>query len=76
MTYTYIYSTSPEPLSLSDNAGLATYDAAKTSSPLPMCPPDGGSSAAILDFAPDPTGGEGYMHRAQTLDYVLIWRGR
>jgi hypothetical protein len=28
------------------------------------------SGAAILDFAPDPTGGEGCMHRTQTLDYV------
>jgi quercetin dioxygenase-like cupin family protein len=75
MQYAYIYSTAPGPLSLSNNADLTIHDAAKTSNPLPMYPPNGGSGAAILDFAPDPTGGEGYMHRTQTLDYVFMMEG-
>jgi hypothetical protein len=75
MQYTYIYSTAPGPLSLSNNADFTTYDAAKTSNPLPMYPPYGGSGAAILDFAPDPTGGEGYMHRTKTLDYAFMMEG-
>jgi hypothetical protein len=66
--------TASGPLSLSDNADLATYDAAKTSNPLLMYPPNGGSGAAVWDFALDPTSGEGYMHCTQTLDFAFVMK--
>src|ERR1700730_18236597 len=61
MLYTYIYSTppSPNPLCLSHNADLAHYTTAMASYPLPMYPPPGSTSAAILDFAPNPAGDGG-----------------
>ncbi len=75
--YTYIYSTAPGSLALSNNADLATYDAAKSSNPLPIYPPDGGSGAAALNFALNLTGSEGYVyiHRTHTLDYAFVMEG-
>jgi uncharacterized cupin superfamily protein len=48
---------------------------ATASKPLSMYPPPGGTGDAILSFAPNPSGEEGYMHRTQTLDYCFLISG-
>jgi hypothetical protein len=76
MHMTYIYSTESSPLILNNNTDLAIYNSAKSQSPLPMYPPPGGSTAAIIDLAPDADGtNAGYMHRSQTLDYAFVMEG-
>lgn len=38
-------------------------------------PAAGGSVCAVLDFAPNPEGEEGNMHKTETLDYIVIVEG-
>ena len=71
----YIYSTPPS-LTLSDNADLSYHLAAAASGPpFAFFPAAGGSAIGYLNFDPNPVQEEGYWHRTQTVDYIVILEG-
>ena len=70
----YLYSALPTP-SLVDDVDLKHHLEVSKREHQIAFPAAGGSSAAILHFAPNPTGDEGFMHRTNTLDYIFVLEG-
>jgi quercetin dioxygenase-like cupin family protein len=66
----YIYS-SPPSFSITKNTDLEHHN--KTTSV--SFPAAGGSACVAVDFAPDPEGKEGNMHKTDTLDYIVVVEG-
>ncbi|KAF4631858.1 hypothetical protein G7Y89_g6271 [Cudoniella acicularis] len=74
MQISYIYS-NPANFSIAENTDLKYHESAPTTGPIRSFAPAGASTCVVLDFAPNPTGEEGFMHRTTTLDYVFIMDG-
>lgn len=70
----YLYS-SPPSFSLQNNTDLTYHLTAPSIQPLRSFPPAGASAIVTLDIAPNPNNEPGFMHRTQTLDYVVILEG-
>jgi hypothetical protein len=66
----YIYS-SPPSFSITKNTDLEHHSKITSVS----FPAAGGSACVAVDFAPDPEGKEGNMHKTDTLDYVVVVEG-
>ncbi|TVY54305.1 hypothetical protein LCER1_G003378 [Lachnellula cervina] len=71
---TYIYSAPPN-FSISENTDLKYHQTAPTEAPLRGFASAGALVSVILDFAPNPTGEPGFMHRTKTLDHVVVLEG-
>lgn len=74
---TYLYATPPFPISLTDNTDkdLDHHLNALASAAIPTFPQESGTGCVILDFAPNPEGDAGFMHKTNTLDYLVILEG-
>ena len=70
----YIYSTPPT-LSMGDDSDLDHYITAAKVQPIKYFPAEGATGCAILDFAPNPEGEAGFMHKTRTLDYIVMLEG-
>lgn len=70
----YVYSTTPS-LTLADNADLTHHLTTASSGPPYQFPTAGNSSLLYLDFAPNPDQEEGFWHRTQTVDYIVMLEG-
>jgi quercetin dioxygenase-like cupin family protein len=71
---TYLYSALPTP-SFSNDADLKNHLEVSRGEHQVSFPAAGGSAAAILHFAPNPNGEEGFLHRTNTLDYLFVLEG-
>jgi quercetin dioxygenase-like cupin family protein len=71
----YVYSTPPS-FTLAGNADLHRHSAAAESGPPYVAFPVAGASAVVyIDFAPNPEQEEGFWHRTQTVDYIVMLEG-
>ncbi|KAH7129564.1 hypothetical protein B0J13DRAFT_564263 [Dactylonectria estremocensis] len=70
----YIYSTPPS-FTLTDNADLTHYRATASSGPPYQFPGAGSTTITYLDFGPNPEQEEGFWHRTQTVDYIVVLEG-
>jgi hypothetical protein len=71
----YIYSTLPS-FTLTDNADLTRHlDIASSGPPYVAFPVAGASAACYINFDPNPTQEEGFWHRTQTVDYIVMLEG-
>jgi hypothetical protein len=71
----YIYSTPPS-FTLTHNADLTNHLASVSSGPPYLSfPVAGGSGVVYLNFGPNPEQEEGFWHRTQTVDYIVILEG-
>ena len=71
----YIYSTSPS-LTTSQNADLAAHQSILSAGPpYPSFPVAGGTAIVYLTFPPNPEQEDGFWHRTQTVDYIVILEG-
>ncbi|KPM43949.1 hypothetical protein AK830_g2593 [Neonectria ditissima] len=70
----YVYSTPPS-FTLADNADLTHYRATASSGPPYQFPGAGSSTLTYLDFGPNPGQEEGFWHRTQTVDYIVVLEG-
>lgn len=74
-TLTYVYSTPPS-LTLANNADLTHHLAvASAGPPFSLFPVAGGSAICYLDVNPNPEQEEGFLHRTQTVDYIVMLEG-
>ena len=74
-TLSYIYSTLPS-LTLTGDADLANHLAIASSGPPYVAFPVAGASVACyMNFAPNPEQDEGFWHRTQTVDYIVMLEG-
>lgn len=71
---TYLYSAPPIP-SFANDADLKNHLEVTKREQHVAFPSAGGSAAAILHFAPNPNGEEGFLHRTNTLDYLFVIEG-
>jgi quercetin dioxygenase-like cupin family protein len=71
----YIYSTPPS-FTVAHNADL-THHLTTTSSgpPYKFFPIAGGTAIGYLNFEPNPEQEEGFWHRTQTVDYIVLLEG-
>jgi len=75
ITLLYIYATPPS-FTLANNADLTHHLAiASTGPPYTFFPVAGGSAIAYLNFGPNPEQEEGFWHRTQTVDYIVVLEG-
>ena len=70
----YVYSTPPS-FTLTHDADLAHHLAIASSGPPYQFPVAGGSFITYLDFGPNPEQEEGFWHRTQTVDYIVVLEG-
>ncbi|KAJ8101693.1 hypothetical protein POJ06DRAFT_288521 [Lipomyces tetrasporus] len=71
----YVYSTLPF-FTLTHNADLTHHVAAASSGPPYVSfPVAGGSAIVYLNFGPNPEQEEGFWHRTQTVDYIVVLEG-
>lgn len=70
----YIYSTPPY-FTLSNNADLKHYLATASAGPPYSFPAAGSSTITYLEFGPNPGLEEGFWHRTQTVDYIVLLEG-
>ncbi|KAH8734135.1 hypothetical protein BGZ61DRAFT_474744 [Ilyonectria robusta] len=73
-TLSYIYSTPPS-FTLTNNADLTHYYATASSGPPYQFPGAESSTITYLDFGPNPEQEEGFWHRTQTIDYIVVLEG-
>jgi hypothetical protein len=74
ISLSYIYSTPPS-FTLTHNADLTHYLATASSGPPYQFPGAGSSTLTYLDFGPNPEQEEGFWHRTQTVDYIVVLEG-
>ena len=71
----YVYSTLPS-FTLTHNADLTHhFNVASSGPPYLSFPAAGGSAFAYLNFEPNPEQEEGFWHRSQTVDYIVMLEG-
>ena len=70
----YIYSTTPS-FTLVDNADLKSRQVIASAGPPYHFPSAESSSLVTIDFAPNPNREEGFWHRTQTVDYIVVTQG-
>jgi len=75
ISLSYVYSTPPS-LTVANNADLTHHLAVASSGPPYLFfPVAGGSAFAFLDFGPNPKQEDGFWHRTQTVDYIVVLEG-
>ena len=75
ISMSYIYSTRPS-FTLTHNADLSTYHGVLSSGPPYVSFPVAGASGVVyLNFGPNPEQEEGFWHRTQTVDYIVMLEG-
>jgi quercetin dioxygenase-like cupin family protein len=72
--FSYIYSAPPS-LDMGDDSDLNHHIATAKIQPMKYFPQHGGTACAIIDFAPNPEGEPGSMHKTKTLDYLVMLEG-
>jgi len=75
VSMSYVYST-PACATINQNTDLNHHLAAASSGPpYSFWPAPGGSAVCYIHFGPNPKHEEGFWHRTQTIDYVVILEG-
>ncbi|KAF5002426.1 hypothetical protein FGRMN_438 [Fusarium graminum] len=70
----YIYSTPPS-FTLANNADLNHYQATASSGPPYHFPSAGSNILTYMEFGPNPEQEDGFWHRTQTVDYIVMLEG-
>ncbi|KFA69907.1 hypothetical protein S40285_07445 [Stachybotrys chlorohalonatus IBT 40285] len=70
----YIYSTPPS-FTLANNADLTHYLATASSGPPYHFPSAGSTVITHMEFGPNPEQEDGFWHRTQTVDYIVMLEG-
>ena len=71
----YIYSTPPS-LTPFQNAGLTHHTAIVSAGPpYKFFPVEGASAIGHLSFSPNPAQEDGFWHRTQAVDYIVVLEG-
>lgn len=70
----YIYSTPPS-FASDSNGDLTHYLATASSGPPYHFPAAGASFVTYMEFDPNPEQEEGFWHRTQTVDYIVVLEG-
>jgi mannose-6-phosphate isomerase-like protein (cupin superfamily) len=72
---TYVYATPPSPFDSNTSSDIEFYTEKSAIKPISAFPQEGASGAVIMDFAPALEGQGPFIHKTNTVDYVIVLEG-